>query len=312
MNTPDLSVIAPCLDEELNVRELARRVLATFDHGKLNGELILVDDGSLDRTRDVIQELEKEFPERVVGRFHVSNQGIAQAWKTGTGAARAPVIAIIDADLQYQPEDLLRLHRELLDYSVDIVQGWRSSVGRERDSRYYFSRGLNVLLNKTFGMDLHDNKSGFVMCAKEVFEDLLTYRGNYYYWQSFIMVAARAKGYSYKEVETLFENRRQGKSFLENVPYRVSARAFVDLGKAAWEYRIKKPPAPVAEHFLARYPVVDRSKPRSPLNDLRWKSYLAVFDETHWMITRGVERHYEALRQTQWLNTDQMRERLDE
>jgi phenylacetate-CoA ligase len=312
MNTLDLSVIAPCFNEELNVRELSRRVLATFEHGKLEGELILVDDGSRDGTRAAIEKLEQEFPGRVVGRYHVTNQGIAQAWKTGTNAARAHFVAIIDADLQYQPEDLLRLRRELLDHSVDIVQGWRSSVGRERDSRYYFSRGLNFLLNKTFAMDLHDNKSGFVMCAKEVLEDLLTYRGNYSYWQSFIMVAAEAKGYSYREVETLFENRRQGKSFLDNVPYRVSARAFVDIGKAAWEYRIKNRPAPVAEHFLTRYPVVDRSKPRSALNEVRWRSYMSVFDETHWMITRDVERHYEALRKTQWLKTNQMRELQDE
>jgi phenylacetate-CoA ligase len=312
MNTLDLSVIAPCFEEELNVRELARRVLATFEHGQLEGELILVDDGSRDRTREAIEKLENEFPGRVVGRYHVTNQGIAHAWKTGVSAARAPIVAIIDADLQYQPEDLLRLRRELLDHSVDIVQGWRSPVGREHDSRYYFSRGLNFLLNKTFGMDLHDNKSGFVMCAKEVFEDILTYRGNYYYWQSFIMVAARTKGYSYRQVETLFENRRQGTSFLENVPYRASARSLVDLGKAAWEYRIKKQPAHVAEHLLTRYPVVDRSRPRSPVNELRWRSYMSVFDETHWMITRDVERHYEALRKTQWLKPDQMRELQDE
>ena len=57
------------------------------------------------------------------------------------------------------------------------------------------------------------------------------------------MVAAHAKGYSYKEIETLFENRRQGKSFLEDVPYKASARSFVDLGKAAWEYRLKRRPA---------------------------------------------------------------------
>ena len=135
MNTLDLSVIAPCFEEELNLRELARRVLQTFEHGKLEGELILVDDGSRDGTRAGIEKLEQEFPGRVVGKYHVSNQGIAQAWKTGTSAARAPIVAIIDSDLQYQPEDLLRLRRELLDSSVDIVQGWRSSVGRERDSR---------------------------------------------------------------------------------------------------------------------------------------------------------------------------------
>jgi phenylacetate-CoA ligase len=128
-----LSVIVPCFNEEANLRELARKVLETFDHGKLDAELVLVDDGSRDKTRSVIESLEQEHPERVVGRFHAHNQGIAQAWKTGARAASAPIVAIIDADLQYQPEDLLRLYRELFDHSVDIVQGFRSSIGRERD-----------------------------------------------------------------------------------------------------------------------------------------------------------------------------------
>src|SRR5438105_15296721 len=102
MKTPDLSVIAPCFNEELNVRELTRRVLETFEHGKLVGELILVDDGSRDGTRPAIELLEKEHPDRVIGRFHVTNQGIAHAWKTGARAARGSFVAIIDADLQYQ------------------------------------------------------------------------------------------------------------------------------------------------------------------------------------------------------------------
>ena len=90
--------------------------------------------------------------------------------------------------------------------NVDIVQGWRSPVGRDKGPRYYYSRGLNSMLNAAFGMDLKDNKSGFILCAREVIEDLLSYRGRYYYWQSFIMVAAHAKGYTYKQIETLFEH----------------------------------------------------------------------------------------------------------
>ena len=206
MDTPQLSVIAPCFNEELNARELTRRVLETFQHGKLVGELILVDDGSRDGTRKVIEQLEQENKGRVIGRYHVTNQGIPQAWKTGARAANAPIVAVIDADLQYQPEDLLRMRRELIEHSLDIVQGWRSTVGRKKETRYYMSRGLNALLNATFGMSLRDNKSGFLICAKEVMEDLLTYEGSYHYWQSFIMVAAHAKGYTYKQIETLFEN----------------------------------------------------------------------------------------------------------
>jgi phenylacetate-CoA ligase len=309
---PELSVVVPCLNEVFNVDELTRRVLAVFETGGFPGELILVDDGSSDGTKAAIEALETAYPGQVVGRFHAQNAGIAQAWRTGVGAARGRLVAIIDADLQYQPEDILRLRRELLEHSVDVVQGWRSSVGRERSTRYYLSRGLNTMLNRAFGMALKDNKSGFVVCAKEVFEDLLTYTGSYYYWQSFIMVAAHAKGYSYKEVETLFENRRQGESFLDKTAYRAVARSFVDLPKAAWEYRIGRRYHDISEQFLRRHPVMDRSKPRSPAHQALWKTYLATFEQTHWMLTRDVERYYESLRKTQWLTPSQMRDLQDE
>ena len=157
-------------------------------------------------------------------------------------------MCILDADLQYQPEDILRLRREMEVSNVDIVQGWRSPVGRDKGPRYYYSRGLNAMLNAAFGMDLKDNKSGFILCAREVMEDLLSYRGSYYYWQSFIMVAAHAKGYTYKQIETLFENRRAGKSFLDNAQMKAVARSFVDIGKALVEYRLAPAVAVDAAH----------------------------------------------------------------
>lgn len=312
MSDLELTVIAPCYNEETNIPELARRVLGVFEHGKLTGELVLVDDGSTDGTRAAIEELQRQYPDVVVGAVHPENRGIAEAWRTGTRTARAPVVSIIDADLQYQPEDLLRLYRELFDHSVDVVQGWRSAVGRDRDARYHLSRGFNVLLNKTFGMALQDNKSGFVVCSREVMEDLLTYQGDYAYWQSFIMVAAHAKGYSYKEVETLFERRRSGKSFLDDIAYTAAAKSFVDLGKAAWEYRVRRRPRDVSEQFLRRHDVTDRSPQMSPTRRAYWKGYLSVFDQTHWMITRDVERYYDTLRQTQWLSPSQIRDLQDE
>lgn len=308
----ELSVVVPCFNEEFNVEELTRRVLGVFETGAFTGELILVDDGSSDGTKAAIEGLERRYPDLVVGRYHPQNAGIAAAWRTGTAGARGRLVAIIDADLQYQPEDLLRLRRELIEHSLDVVQGWRSTTGRRKDSRYYLSRGLNSMLNATFGMHLKDNKSGFVMCAKEVMEDLLTYTGSYYYWQSFIMVAAHAKGYSYKEVETLFERRRQGESFLEKTAYRAVARSFVDLPKAAWEYRFRQRYHDVSEQFLRRHPVLDRSKPRSPGREVHWKAYMATFERTHWLLTRDVERYYESLRKTQWLSPAQVRDLQDE
>ncbi len=312
--TPELSVIAPAFNEELNLRDLTQRVLDTFTVGEVKGELILVDDGSSDGTARVIRELMREHPNVVMGQFHGRNRGIAESWKTGVHAARGTYACVIDSDLQYQPEDILRLRRVLIDEAVDVVQGWRSAVGREKGTRYHLSRGFNVLLNGTFGMKLRDNKSGFVIAGRQVFEDLLTYTGSYYYWQSFIMVAAHAKGYSYKEVEVLFEARKQGKSFLDTQAYRASARSFVDLAKAAWEYRIKTE-RHGHEHFEHKKPaaMAEAPPPPSPIaHPARWRAFMATFDQTHWMITRDVEKYYESLHKTQWLSLGDMRELQDE
>jgi phenylacetate-CoA ligase len=312
----ELSVIAPCLNEELNLPELVRRVLRVFEVGGFRGEILLIDDGSTDGTARVIRELAGSRPPgdpgSVIGLFHPKNLGMAAAWRTASTAARGRLVATIDADLQYRPEDLLRLRHALSEHSVDVVQGYRSNVGRERDHRYYLSRGLNRVLNGVFSMDLRDNKSGFVMCAREVFDDLLDYRGRYFFWQSFVMVAAHAKGYSYRQIETIFEARRQGRSFLDGKTIGTAARSLVDIGRATLEYRLAPRPPDPAVQFLRNHEVSAPAPARDAAREASWKAYLAAFNRTHWLITRDVEHYYTALERTQWLDGAATRELQDE
>jgi len=307
----DLSVVVPCFNEELNIPELSQRVLGMFDSGGLRGELVLVDDGSADATARVIRE-HSRMDARVVGVFHRVNRGMAGAWRTGVNAARGAHVAIIDADLQYQPEDILRLYRTLMDSSVDIVQGWRSSVGRERGARYSLSRGFNTVLNGAFGMSLRDNKSGFVCCAREVIQDLLTYQGHYAYWQSFIMVAAHTKGYSYKEIEAVFEERKQGQSFLEGRAFRAAARCLVDVGTALWEYRVRTEPHDLSRNFLKKEGAELDEPPSVRANPTRFRAYAATLGRTHGIRARSAESYYETLTATQWLSPEQVRYLQDE
>ena len=83
-----VSVVVPCFNEEFNIPELCERVLRVLDHGGLTGELVLVDDGSADGTRRVIEQRQAQDPDRVHGCFHARNQGITAAWKTGVAASR--------------------------------------------------------------------------------------------------------------------------------------------------------------------------------------------------------------------------------
>jgi len=307
----ELSVVVPCFNEELNIPELSQRVLHMFDTGGLQGELVLVDDASSDNTANVIRE-HSQADARVVGAFHRVNRGMAGAWRTGVDAARGAHVAIIDADLQYQPEDILRLYRTLLDYSVDVVQGWRSSVGRERGPRYSLSRGFNTILNTAFGMSLRDNKSGFLCCSREVIQDLLTYKGSYGYWQSFIMVAAHMKGYSYREIETVFEDRKQGQSFLEGRAYRAAARCLVDVGSALWEYRVKTEPHDLARNFLRKAGESLDEPPSRRSSPARFRAAVAALPRTHAIRARNAEGYYETLSGTQWLSPEQIAELQDE
>lgn len=303
----ELSVIVPCLNEEANIPELVSRIGEVFGKGGFTGELILVDDGSTDQTWQRMQEAAAAHP-FVAPQRHPRNRGIAAAWRTGVTAARGRLVGILDADLQYQPEDLLRLRRELEHSGVDIVQGWRSPVGREKNPRYYYSRGLNVMLNVAFGMDLRDNKSGFLVTKREILDDLLAYRGSYFYWQSFLMVAAHKKGYSYKQVETLFEPRRAGKSFLDNAPIKAVARSFVDIGQALIEYRFRPQSSGTLRSFLQRNPTGAREETQPLWRRALWSTYFSVFEATHWMMTREAGTQLAELRESQWLSPDKMRE----
>lgn len=227
-SAPALSVIAPCYNESGNVELLAARTLATFDAMGVSGELVLVDDGSTDRTWQAIREAEARHPDRVRGVRHERNSGIEAGWRSGMRAARGPLVCLIDADLQNPPEDIARLHHAFVTTpGADLVQGVRRPARGVR-RLHGFSRALNALLNTTFGMHLQDSKSGFILCPRTVLGSLLTHRHAYRYFQSFIGCAAGVRGFNLVEIDTRFDPRNAGASFLSRFPVIVSARI-------AWE-----------------------------------------------------------------------------
>ncbi len=305
---PTFSVIAPCYNEEQNIPALVERTMTVFDRMKVSGELILVDDGSTDRTKEFIEKGSTAFPERVVGVFQGKNSGIEKAWQAGLRNARGNIICIIDADLQYLPEDIARLYREHKRLSVDLVQGWRTSINRQKDSRYILSVGLNHILNFFFGMRAKDSKSGFILARKEVLADIFHHSFFYYYYQTFITIAARAKGYSVAEVEVLFDRRHGGSSFLAAFPLLVIVRSVVDIAKGFVEFRFRKQADTFLERFLAEHPVTDQSGDWSRARSWYFKLYLLCMPLHHWLITRRAGAYFFALRKTQWLRPEQIHE----
>jgi phenylacetate-CoA ligase len=240
MENPLLSVIAPCFNEEGNIREFALRVLKVFETGSIQGELILVNDGSKDRTGEFADALAKEFVPRIQVKHHSKNRGLEGGWRTGCEVARGEFVCIIDSDLQYQPEDILRLFDLMKSDPHIIAQGVRDTIGKLSGYRYVMSRALNLLLNSAFSMKLKDNKSGFFVTRRENLSAILTHEYPYRYYQILIMVAAHCRGIEIKELEVPFLRRQAGASFIPRIPFRVISGCLIDLGRGLIEFRLRR------------------------------------------------------------------------
>jgi len=237
----ELAVVVPCFNEAHNLDELVERLLRTFAQASIQGQIVLVNDGSRDETGAVIERLAAQHGS-VRGCQHPVNRGMEAGWNTGVQAAQGACVCFIDADMQYEPEDVSRLHTAFRAGSADIVQGCRVTPSSVRDSRYVLSRGLNLILNLAFGMRLRDNKSGFILGRRETIAQVLRHRYRYRYFQALLLVSAHAKGYRVAEIETAFGPRRHGQSFMSNLPVKVVWGCLLDVVKGLVEFRLFRKP----------------------------------------------------------------------
>ncbi|MFW5857300.1 MAG: glycosyltransferase [Planctomycetota bacterium] len=154
-----LSVLMPVYNEYAFVRECVRRVLAAPLPEGLGRELVLVDDGSTDGTRDILAELDDAHPEvRVI--LHEKNQGKGAAIRTAIREMRGEFALFQDADLEYDPGDYARVLRPLVNGYADVVYGSRFAYSEERRVLLYHHMLGNLFLthlsNFFTGLNLTD------------------------------------------------------------------------------------------------------------------------------------------------------------
>src|SRR6478672_9568577 len=123
-DTPDLSVVAPCYDEESGLREFHRRVSAVVAGCGVTYEIVLVDDGSRDRTWELMQELAADDPHMTCIKLS-RNHGHQLALTAGLSVCRGRRVLVIDADLQDPPELLPRMWEAMDQTAADVVYGQR-------------------------------------------------------------------------------------------------------------------------------------------------------------------------------------------
>lgn len=235
-----ISVVAPCLNEEDNVEVLYVRLSRECYSRGIDFELVLVDDGSTDDTWKKCVELRDQFPLRVVIAQHEMNLGIPKAWQTGLEKAQGDLVCLIDSDLQNPPECVAKLHDTYVANDYDFVRGVRIPNKENYPLRRVASKVLNSILNRSFGMDSLDNKSGFLLGSREKMSRIIQHSGKYRHFQTFIGVSARCRGYSVMEVPTPFELRQSGVSFLDGNVFRTVLNVLADLREARKEFRFER------------------------------------------------------------------------
>ena len=195
----DFAVIVPAYNEIDNMPPLVAELRGMFERYGLDGEVVLVDDGSTDGTAQKARELAAEWPAfKVVS--HRRNFGKTEAMQTGAEATAARWLVLYDADLQHAPDEIPRF-LEKLDQGWDIVTGRK--VGRyEKSTVSNVYNGLNRRLFKVPVSDLNSMKA----FRREVMEEIHLRHD----WHRFFVVLAYARGFSITEIDIALLPRRAG------------------------------------------------------------------------------------------------------
>ena len=170
-DTPQLSVVVPVHNEEDNVAPLVGEIVAAL-RGRIDFEIVYVDDTSKDGTLARLRELQTTVPELRVIR-HLSNAGQSTAVRNGVKAARAPWIATLDGDGQNDPADIPNLlaQRDAGDAQTKLYAGWRVNR-QDSGSKRWASKWANAIRSRMLRDSTPDTGCGIKLFEREAFLDL--------------------------------------------------------------------------------------------------------------------------------------------
>jgi glycosyltransferase involved in cell wall biosynthesis len=166
-----ISIVIPCYNE----RETILRIVDAVKKSDVNEkEIIIVDDGSSDGTREKLTMLNEDSSIKVI--FHESNQGKGAALVTGIAAASGDVVIIQDADLEYDPKEYANLLQPIIDGHADVVFGSRFMGGRPHRVVYFWhmvgNKFLTLLSNMLTNLNLTDMETCYKVFKREVIQSV--------------------------------------------------------------------------------------------------------------------------------------------
>ena len=210
---PKLSIIIPAYNEEKNILKVINRV-KRVKLKNITKEIIIIDDFSTDNTRKILSEL-KDSSLKIF--FHQKNQGKGAAIRTALKHTTGDIILIQDADLEYNPEEYLKLLKPIIENQTKVVYGSRLEAIKQNlknmyKLHYLGNMFLTVMTNILYSTKITDMETGYKVFRKEVVENMKL-KAKRFDFEPEITAKILKKGYKIKEVPINFVGRtfKEGK-----------------------------------------------------------------------------------------------------
>lgn len=205
----DISIVIPLLNEEESIPELCSWIGRVMESHGFSYEVILIDDGSTDRSWDIITELNRKNSCYKGIRFN-RNFGKSAALNTGFKASKGNVVVTMDADLQDSPDEIPGLYQLIMDQGFDMVSGWKK-VRHDPIEKRWPSKFFNTVTRTISGIKLHDFNCGLKAYRGDLVKNVQVYGEMHRY----IPVIAKWNGYS-----------RIGEKVVEHYPRKYGTTKF--------------------------------------------------------------------------------------
>ena len=240
----NLSIIIPAFNEEESIKPLVNLIFKNLDKNLEDFEIILIDDGSNDKTWDEIVKISNKF-ENIVSIKLLENYGKSDALDAGFKVCKGNYVLTMDADLQDDPSEILTLYSMIIENKYDLVSGWKKKRN-DPLTKTIPSKFFNLVTRLFSGIKLNDFNCGIKIYRKEVINSINLYGEMHRY----IPLIAKWNGFNKIAEKEVNHNRR--KYGVTKFGMERYIRGFLDLLSVSFVYRFRKRPM----HFFGSFGVL--------------------------------------------------------
>jgi len=240
----NLSIIIPAFNEEESIKPLVNLIFKSLDKSLEDFEIILIDDGSNDKTWDEIVKISNKF-ENIVPIKLLENYGKSDALDAGFKVCKGNYVLTMDADLQDDPSEILPLYSMIIENKYDLVSGWKKKRN-DPLTKTIPSKFFNLVTSLFSGIKLNDFNCGIKIYRKEVINSINLYGEMHRY----IPLIAKWNGFNKIAEKEVNHNRR--KYGVTKFGMERYIRGFLDLLSVSFVYRFRRRPM----HFFGSFGVL--------------------------------------------------------